>query len=349
MFPSEWLKLRAGVDFHATVVAPANIAWVKYWGKKGPQLPANPSLSMTLQESRTLTEIEATPASKLSVELWFEGARLEAFEEKTLKYFQALAQEIPVLGLHRYKITSQNTFPHSSGIASSASSYAALALGLAKLMAKLTHSAIDFTAAANLARLGSGSATRSLHGGYVLWGESTLVPGSSDLYGVEVTKHVHPSFLNARDCILVVSSKVKEVSSRLGHQQMNAHPFAQARFSSAQMNLAELWGAMKSGDWDKAGGIIELEALTLHALMLAARPGVILLEPNTLEIIRLVRLFRKASGVPLFFTIDAGPNIHLIYPESAHAKVESFVRHELIGFTENGSSVIWDQMGSGAQ
>ncbi|MBY0516697.1 MAG: diphosphomevalonate decarboxylase [Bacteriovoracaceae bacterium] len=349
MFPKEWLSAKPIESFSTSVSAPANIAFIKYWGKKGPQLPANPSLSLTLSESRTLTEIDFKLQNKLSVELWFEGKRAESFEKKTLDYLISLSQSIPVLGQYHYKIQSQNTFPHSSGIASSASSQAALALCLSQLMARATHTGVDWNVASSLARLGSGSACRSLKGSFVVWGETSRVPGSSDEYGLDVTKLIHSSFHNAKDCILISSSKEKEVSSRAGHGQMKEHPFAQSRFVQARENFSQMWDGLLKGDWEKVGELMEVEALTLHALMMTSNPGYILLEPSSLEIIRLVRLFRKESGVPVYFTIDAGPNIHLIYPESAHAKVEPFVRHELIRFTENGNGVIWDQMGLGAK
>jgi diphosphomevalonate decarboxylase len=328
-------------EFHTLVRAPANIAWVKYWGKKGPQLPANPSLSMTLKECATLTDFTATPAATFQLEFWFEDSPNPAFELKIRHYLEGLFTLHPTLAKFRYKIQSRNTFPHSSGIASSASSYAALALALARLLNA------DEKTAGSLARLGSGSACRSLVEGYGVWGETALVPGSSDLHAVTTTAHAE--FSQVRDTVLIVSSREKEVSSRAGHKQMGEHPFKTARYQQANSNFESLWNGLQSGDWSVVGDIIEAEALTLHALMLSQTPGYILLEPNSLEIIRLVRLFRQESKLPVYFTIDAGPNIHLIYPEVAHAKVEPFIRHELLRFTEQGAGAIWDGLGEGAR
>ncbi len=346
--PDSWRRPYDARPFHTRVRAPANIAWVKYWGKKGPQLPANPSLSMTLRECATVTELEATPAPQLDVELWFAGAREESFERKTRAHLGNLAELYPLLGRFRYKITSDNTFPHSSGIASSASSQAALALALGRLLQAHAGGELPLTEVGSMARLGSGSACRSLHGGFVAWGESARF-GSSDLHANPINEHVHPDFKQAQDTVLVVSSRQKEVPSRAGHGQMSDHPFAQARFQQAGANFDRLADALQSGDWSVAGEVMEEEALTLHALMLAGRPGYVLLEPNSLEIIRLVRLFRRESGVPLYFTIDAGPNIHLVYPESALPKVGPFVRHELLRFTEQGQGAIWDRVGEGPE
>lgn len=343
------MPLESAHDFNVQVRAPANIAWIKYWGKKGPQLPANPSLSMTLRECVTLTQLECTPSTMLKVELLFQGEQNPAFEAKTLKFIQERAVDYPLLAHFHYKIQTQNSFPHSSGIASSASSMAALSHGLAQLLREHGRE-INFAQEGSMARLGSGSACRSLEGGFTVWGDTPLVENSSDTHAVSISKMVHGDFHNAKDTVLVVSTREKEVSSRQGHGTMAGHPFAGARFRQAETNFSEMLLGLKSGDWDKVGPILEVEALTLHALMMTTDPGYILLEPKSLEIIRLVRMFREASKLPLYFTIDAGPNIHLIYPESAHSKVEPFIRHELLPFTENGSNAIWDSMGeAGAQ
>ena len=349
MFPEAWRRLELAEELSASATAPANIAWIKYWGKKGHQLPANPSLSMTLSVSRTLTDVTIAPGEELTVELWFEGSRLEAFEARTHKFLQSLVGELPWLARARLKINSQNSFPHSSGIASSASSQAALALALGKIVSEASGSAVDLAMVGSLARLGSGSACRSLYGQFVGWGETPLWPGASDLHATPLPGEIHARFQVVRDAILIVSSQEKEVSSRAGHNQMQLHPFTQARGLQVEGHLLELLAAFKSGDWSKAGDVLEAEALTLHALMMTSRPGYVLLAPGSLEIIRLVRLFRRESHIPLYFTIDAGPNIHLIYPDEAHAKVETFVRHELLRFTENGNGVIWDMMGEGAK
>lgn len=336
---------KAPHEFSTQVKAPANIAWIKYWGKKGPQLPANPSLSMTLRECVTLTQLEATPASGPKLELWFQGERSESFEAKTLKFLQEIARDYPLLNEFHFKIQSENTFPHSSGIASSASSMAALAFALGQLLRD--HAVeINRQEIGSLARRGSGSACRSLEGGLVSWGATPLVEHSSDQHATAVTKSVHPSFQHVRDTVLIVSSEEKELSSRAGHGAMNGHPFAEARYQEAQRNFSEMWSGLLKGDWERVGELMEAEALTLHALLMSQAPvGTILLAPKSLEIIRLVRLFRKQSGLPLYFTIDAGPNIHLIYPDSAHSKVDPFIRHELLPFTEQGNSAIWDSMG----
>lgn len=335
---------KSDTEFFTQVRAPANIAWVKYWGKKGPQLPANPSLSMTLKECATLTELSATPATQLKVELFFDGAREESFEAKTAKYIESVGQLYPALNSFHYRIETQNTFPHSSGIASSASSQAALALALSQLLRSVGVN-LSRHDVGSMARLGSGSACRSLEGGLVVWGETEALKESSDLYATRLKHGVHPEFASVRDTIMVVSSEVKEVSSRAGHGHMNEHPFKAARYRQANQNFSDMLEGLKAGDWQKVGELMETEALSLHAMLMTGGAGHVLLAPGSLEIIRLVRLFRKESGLPLYFTIDAGPNIHLMYPESAWAKVDPFIRHELLRLTEKGQSAIWDSMG----
>jgi diphosphomevalonate decarboxylase len=333
-------------SFHTRVRAPANIALVKYWGKKGHQLPANPSLSLTLKTCATITDMAAHPAAQPNVELYFEDTRHPEFEAKTREHILALSQLHPELALWHYQIRTLNTFPHSSGIASSASSQAALALALSQLLAHVGKP-LSVADTGSMARLGSGSACRSLVDHWAVWGASPLVPGSADTHAVEITPHA--AFSNARDTVLVVSSRQKEVSSRAGHKQMAEHPFKEARYIQAERNFRCVWDGLQRGDWVTVGEAMEDEALTLHALMMSQSPGYLLLEPGSLEIIRLVRLFRRESGLPLYFTIDAGPNIHLIYPAEAHEKIDPFIRHELLPFTEGGQGAIWDGVGEGAR
>jgi diphosphomevalonate decarboxylase len=349
MFPSALISLNPDRLLEASATAPSNIAFIKYWGKKGHQLPANASLSMTLKACVTHTKLVMNPAGELRVKLFLEGLTRPDFAVKVQRYLFSLSQSLPWLRNYDFEIHTENTFPHSSGIASSASSQAALALCLGKVFAQLQASDLDWHLVGQLARLGSGSACRSLFAGFVSWGETSLIPGSSDLYATDINAHVHESLRMLRDTVLIVSTQTKEVSSREGHAQMQQHPFYQARLTQAQTHMSQMLSALGSGDWQVVGEIMESEALTLHALMMTSHSGYILLLPGSLEIIQLVRAFRRESGVPVYFTIDAGPNIHIIYPDTFHAKVEAFVRHELFRFTVSGAGVIWDSIGIGAR
>ena len=136
-----------------------------------------------------------------------------------------------------------------------------------------------------LARLGSGSACRSIEGELVVWGKNESIAGSSDLYGVKFEGDIHSNFQNYQDTILLVDKGEKQVSSTVGHQLMFGHPFAKERFSQAHENLAKLKTILASGDLKAFVEIVESEALTLHAMMMTSMPYFILMKPNTLEII----------------------------------------------------------------
>jgi len=342
MLPNSFHELREPRPFTLELDAPANIAWVKYWGKLKGQLPTNPSLSMTLQKSTTHMKAIVVPASELAVSVLFEGEERPSFARKIHGVLAKLSADLPVLAKTQWTLITENTFPHSAGIASSASSMAALGAILARFLAELSGEVATLEQASFLARLASGSACRSLYGGFVSWGETPALLGSSDLHATALK--VHENFQHARDAILIVSKEEKEISSSQGHAQMGLHPYAEARYADARAQHTRLLDVLRSGDWTAAGEILEAEALTLHAMMMTSRPGFMLLRPQSLDIIRLVRLFRQDTQVPVYFTIDAGPNIHLIYPDAAAPKVEAFVRHELLPHTVEGKGVIWDEV-----
>lgn len=322
--------------------SPANIAFVKYWGKKGHQIPANPSLSMTLKECFTETKVQFSEADSLSVELLLEGKNEERFAAKILAYLQKLA--LPELKNLSVKIQTHNTFPHGTGIASSASGLSAFALCLTDYLYKLKGKERDesfFQEASGLARLASGSACRSIYGGFTIWGKSEMAQ-SSDLYASPIS--VHKSLTNLHDTVLVVSDAEKLVSSRAGHDRMQEHPYAEARFSEARKNFTHMLGALRAGDLETMGLILENEALQLHAMMMTSPESFTLMRPNTIAAIDMIRDFRTQTKLQLFFTLDAGPNLHLIYPQDARPKISAFITHELKPLTMD---IIEDERGEG--
>ena len=334
--------------------SPSNIALVKYWGKKPVQIPLNPSISFTLSESNTETTVEYSPAvnGEMSVQFLLEGKPNEQFAEKIQAYFKGLDAVFPFLKQLKFTIRSSNTFPHSAGIASSASGMSALALCLCSIEQEhfggLDSEAAFFQKASYLARLGSGSACRSLYGGLVSWGKVDGREETSDLWGTQQVKEVHPDFLTFKDSILIVDAAQKKVSSRVGHGLMNSNPFSSARFEQAQTNIMRLMEALKAGDMDAFINITESEALTLHAMMMTSNPYYLLMKPNTLNIIERIFDFRKSSGIPVCFTLDAGPNIHLLYPDKVIAEVNAFIDGELKPFLHQGR-VIADRVGEGPE
>jgi diphosphomevalonate decarboxylase len=329
--------------------SPSNIAFVKYWGKKEGQIPANPSLSMTLSSASTTTSVKAHPLGKNKFFLTVNGDPDHLFVPKLRKLVEWLSSEIPVLKQYSFEVKTSNTFPHSAGIASSASGMSAFSLCLLSIILKITGRDIpqnDFLRIASyISRMGSGSACRSVFGGYTLWGQEPGVPDSSDEYAISINDRIHPDLMKFHDAILVVSSSHKSLASSLGHELMRIHPFAQARYEQAGTNIHEVLNYLQSGDFDQLAEISENEALTLHSLIMTSPGGTILMEPNSLIIINNIKNARK-HGIPVFFSLDAGPNVHLFYLDDRKEEVENFIRNELIGFCENGQ-VIFDHCGEG--
>jgi diphosphomevalonate decarboxylase len=333
--------------------APSNIALVKYWGKKERQIPANPSISFTLKNCKTITKLEVvkkTENNDFSFELLFEGKPKEDFKPKIQNFFERIESYCPFLKEYHFKIDTQNTFPHSSGIASSASGMAALAMNIMSLEKAINPSISDeyfYAKASFLARLGSGSACRSIKGEVVVWGNHAEISGSSDLFGVEFSA-IHSNFKNYQDTILLVDKGEKQVSSTVGHDLMHNHPFAERRFAQAHENLSQIKAILSSGNVEEFIKIVESEALTLHAMMMTSMPYFILMKPNTLEIINKIWKYRTDTQVPVCFTLDAGANVHVLYPENVKEHVLQFIQNELIEYCQNGQ-YIYDEIGNGAQ
>ncbi len=343
--------------------SPSNIALVKYWGKKEHQIPENPSISFTLNSCKTTTILSFSKKENrddFSFDVFLDGDKKDDFKPKIETFFKRIEAYLPFLRGYHFKIETTNTFPHSSGIASSASGMSALALCLMSLEKEL-HSNVALSAiemlndeeffiqkASFLARLGSGSACRSLEGDLVVWGKHGEIDGSSDLFGVKYPFEVHKNFKNYQDTILLVDKGEKQVSSTVGHNLMHGHPFAQERFKQAHKNLSSLINVLKGGDLDTFIDIVESEALTLHAMMMTSMPYFILMKPNTLEIINKIWAFRQATNSKVCFTLDAGANVHVLYPESECEQVYEFIKNELVAFCQKGQ-YINDKIGFGAK
>lgn len=335
--------------------APSNIALVKYWGKKPNQIPANASVSFTLDECKTITSIGFTKLNKenkdFSFDLLFEGKSREDFKPKIELFFMRIEKYLPFLKKYHFAIDTSNSFPHSSGIASSASGMAALALCLMdmeKQMVPGMDPEFFFRKASFLARLGSGSACRSVNGNLVQWGEHNEITGSTNLYGIPYPYEVDQVFKSYQDTILLVHKGQKSVSSTVGHDLMHNHPFAQNRFGQAHENLIRLRSIFAEGNLKDFIEVVESEALTLHAMMMTSIPYFILMKPNTLNIIEKIWEFRRATQNHLCFTLDAGANVHLLYPENEKNVVNEFIKDELIAYCENGQ-YICDRIGFGAK
>jgi diphosphomevalonate decarboxylase len=331
--------------------APANIALIKYWGKHGDQLPGNPSVSMTLSESVTTTTVNWKKSGRsLLAGFRFDGLQAPSFAKRVEEYLGRVEVLLPGLAGHSLDIESSNNFPHSSGISSSASFMSSLALCLTSAEEAILGVYLpqpDFLRkASGLARLGSGSAARSVYPAFALWGETAAVPESSDTIALPVGHLVHPKFCGYRDAILVVSSAAKSVSSSAGHKLMESNPFAPIRFRQAGENINTMMKILSSGNQEQFVTLVEEEAMTLHGLIQASAGGPVLIEPGTLSIIRKLRQYRKDTGSQACFTLDAGPNVHLLYPEEETSGIHDFIRSHLLPHCENGRWID-DRIGTG--
>lgn len=322
---------------------PSNIALIKYWGKYDNQIPANPSISYTLNHCKTNTSIEFTANEAFSVKTFLAGNEEPKFAEKIEKYFSNIEQYLPWILKGKYIIRTENTFPHSSGIASSASGFGAIAKCLMQLDAAFSGKTSDeesLRKASFLARLGSGSACRSLYNGLVVWGECQIKE-SSDLFAVQYPNdEIHEIFKDFNDWVLLIHEGQKSVSSTVGHGLMNTNPYADRRFQEARENFGPMKEILANGDLQQFIKLVEHEALTLHAMMMMSDPAFILMKTGTLEVINKIWDFRKETGLPLFFTLDAGANVHLLFPNNGSEEtIKSFIETELLQHTQKNGIV----------
>lgn len=330
---------------------PSNIALIKYWGKKGDQLPQNPSLSFTLSNSITKTRVKYNYNESFRnshISFLVNGEKNKSFEERISKYINKLLMFFPYLKFTELEIDTKNNFPHSAGMASSASAFSALAFCLTDIeyqLLSIKERKNEFFAKASfISRLGSGSAARSAYGGTVLWGKTELIRNSSDEVATPVK--VHEVFNDYRDLVLIVDSKSKEISSTAGHELMNNNPYQKVRYKQACQNLEQLMDLMRIGNTKGFSEIVEYEALSLHAMMMTSSPGNLLVKPNTLSVIRKIRKFRADRSIPVAFTLDAGANVHILFPGNHSDDVMKLVKDELLIFCPDREYIL-NEVGSG--
>nr|WP_238785664.1 hypothetical protein [Blattabacterium cuenoti] len=195
-----------------------------------------------------------------------------------------------------------------------------IALCIMDLEKKISSSLLEddffFKKASFLARLGSGSACRSIYSKLSVWGKHKLIKNSNNFYSIPYPYIVHPIFKQMEDTILIVDETPKALSSSKGHDLMNInkHPYAKERFKLAYNNMKKLIHILYSGDIEEFGKVIEQEALNLHAMIMTSNPYYLLMKPNTVKIIHKIWDFRIKSKKNIYFTLDAGANMHLLYP-----------------------------------
>ena len=316
---------------------------VKYWGKKttGIQLPANPSISLALSDLFTETtvslehgNISGNPAFNLLVD----GKVKPSFESKITTFLHRIWNDFSVVREQHLYIQTINNFPHGTGIASSAAGFGALALCICDLQEQYTGQKFPdlMQAASRIARLGSGSACRSLYSEPAVWGSHLGVKNSSDEYAVPIHFELAEPFKEMMDAVLIVDAGEKKVSSTEGHSLLGSNPYAETRFQVALANLTQLLVAMEKGNVRRFISIVESEALQLHAMMMVSNPYYILMRPNSLAVIEKIWDYREKTGTPVMFTLDAGANVHVLFPKLYSKEVVGFIEQELVGFCQDG-------------
>ena len=292
-----------------TVRAGSNIAFIKYWGVNDPtlNLPQSNSISMTLADLTTVTTVEWDNRGRLAADdVTIDGKRMEGKEgERIVRHLERMRTLANVS--YRARVVSQNNFPRAAGIASSASGFAALtAAGCTALGLQLDNASLS-----RLARRGSGSACRSIFGGFVEWEQ-----GRDD--DTSVARQLHNAdHWDLVDVVAVVSSTEKAMSSESGHLLAPTSPFNAARIDAVYMMLMEARSAIATRDLARLGKVIEKDALAMHGVMMTSSPSLLYWQPGTVEVLHAVRVWREQEHIPVYFTMDAGPNVHLIC-EAAH-------------------------------
>ncbi|NPV76814.1 MAG: diphosphomevalonate decarboxylase [Anaerolineae bacterium] len=300
----------------ATAQASPNIAFIKYWGNLDPHLriPLNGSISMNLEGLHTRTTVSFDPGLEQD-ELILNGQPAPAEAIRRVSDILDLVRAMAGVS-HPARVESENNFPTGVGIASSAAAFAALAAA-ASSAAGLS---LDEAALSRLARRGSGSACRSVPGGFVEW-----LPGKDDRssYAVSIAP---PDYWNLVDCIVVVEETHKPVGSSTGHGLAETSPLQACRVADAPRRLESCKKAILARDFEAFAEITELDSNLMHAVMMTSTPALFYWTPISLEIMLSAARWR-AGGLPVCYTLDAGPNVHLIttrsYLETLKAKVQS--------------------------
>jgi diphosphomevalonate decarboxylase len=302
------------VTYTATACSCSNIAFIKYWGNRDDtlRLPANGSISMNLSGLETVTTVrfsEELTSDTLSLNGQTQTGEALRRASRHLDHIRHLAGT----SLHA-EIRSRNNFPTGAGIASSASAFAALTVASCAALG-LDLAERDLSA---LARLGSGSACRSVPGGYVEWysGED-----HASSYAETIAPPTHWKLL---DLVAIVSGEHKAVGSTSGHSLASTSPLQAARIEDAPRRLSQCRDAILSRDFELLAEVIEQDTLMMHAVMMTSRPPLFYWLPTTLQLMQIVREWR-ASGIPACFTIDAGPNVHIITLPSHREQLEQLL------------------------
>lgn len=285
----------------ATATSPANLAFIKYWGNKNHKLriPNNNSLSMNLSGIETTTTVEFDPDLENDQLILNE----QAITGKGLERAQTILDWVRKKADIKFKarINSENTFPTGTGIASSASGFSALATAAAAAVSL----DLNDRELSSLARLGSGSASRSIPDGIVEWqaGHDHESSYAESLYDVDYWK--------LHDLVVIVDREHKKVGSTQGHGLADTSPMYQGRLDSLPERIAKLKKALTDKDFTTFGEICEADSLSLHAVMMTSEPYVLYWMPGTIDVMQSVAKWRE-DGLESYFSLDAGANVHVL-------------------------------------
>ncbi len=305
-----------------TVRSPSNIAFIKYWGAKDldQAIPINPSLSMTLTNCYSRSTVEWVSEDGEHEIQWrtssgdFEAAP-PAFADRVRQHLDFLRRWAKIEG--RFRIATENSFPSAAGLASSASGFSALTLATLGAIGRQTSTAEESA----LARLsGSGSAARSVLGGYVEWPASSsfgALSSRAECYACQVMPAEH---WDLRNVIAVVERGAKLISSLDGHRRAQTSPYFHTRQRRLPGRLKAVRRAIETRDFERLGKVIETEAIDLHCVAMTSEPAIFYWSPATLTILEAVRAMRM-DGIAAFSTMDAGANVHVICQPEVEGEV----------------------------
>jgi diphosphomevalonate decarboxylase len=299
----------------ATAQAFPNIAFIKYWGNRDNALriPMNGSISMNLDGLYTRTTVSFQPSLPYD-ELIINGHEIAGAGRERVSYILDIIRDRA--NIHESaEVMTENNFPSGAGIASSASAFAALALAGSRA-AGLNLSERDLS---RLARRGSGSAARSIPGGFVEWqaGET-----DEESFAFSIAESTHWKLV---DCVAIVSASHKKTGSTEGHSIALTSPLQAARVADAPRRLDICRNAILNCDFDSFASIVELDSDMMHAVMMTSTPALHYWKPASLEVMNKVRSWRT-EGIPVCYTVDAGPNVHVICPETEAHVVDKKLR-----------------------
>jgi len=316
----------------SSAIACANIAFIKYWGKADEilRLPANSSVSMNLDSLYTTTTVDFND-SLINDEILMDGAAIHIVDNRISQHLDRIRA---LAGIKtKAKVATINNFPEACGLASSASGFAALTLAAAAAAgSNLTERELSI-----MARLGSGSACRSIPAGFVEWEKGT---SSETSYATSIFNERH---WEIADVVAIITREAKSIGSTSGQKAAHTSPFFPTRLVNIDSKIKQIKKYISGKNFTAFGELIESEALELHAIALTSKPALVYWHPQTLQLIRVIHAWRK-QGLEAYFTIDAGPNVHIIAQDF---NIETVVTE--IKKTEGIMEVIVNRPGKGAR